>query len=227
MKKEEKNTFWEIYGKLYAFYGPQHWWPAKSRFEVIVGAILTQSTSWSNVEKAIANLRKGRMLTPEKILKADIGKLAKSIRSSGYFNQKAKRLKNFTAFLLKHYNGSLDRMFKTGTSQLRKMLLEVSGIGEETADSILLYAGNKPVFVVDAYTRRIFTRHGMIAEKDTYAQIQKKFTANLNCDEKLFNEYHALIVALGKNICLKKDPLCRNCPLAEVKKPRVKESRCR
>lgn len=227
MKKEQKNIFLEIYGKLYAFYGPQHWWPAKSRFEVIVGTILTQNTSWSNVERAISGLRKGRMLGPEKIVKADIRKLAKAIRSSGYFNLKAKRLKNFTAFLFKHYNGSLDRMFKTRTSQLRGMLLEVSGIGEETADSILLYAGNKPVFVVDAYTRRIFTRHGIISECDTYAQIQKKFTANLKSNKELFNEYHALIVSLGKKICLKKIPLCKNCPLIEVKKSRIKESRCR
>lgn len=204
MKKEEKNTFVEIYDKLYAFYGTQHWWPAKSRFEMIVGAILTQNTSWSNVEIAIADLRKGRMLTPGKILKADIRKLARVIRSSGYFNLKAKRLKNFTAFLFKYYKGSLTRMFNARTYSLRKMLLNVDGIGEETADSILLYAGYKPVFVVDAYTRRIFSRHGIISAGDTYAQVQKKITANLNNDYELFNEYHALIVTLGKNFCLKK-----------------------
>ncbi|MCG2712495.1 MAG: endonuclease III domain-containing protein [Candidatus Omnitrophica bacterium] len=216
MKKKEQNIFLQIYEKLYTFYGPQHWWPAKSRFEMIVGAILTQNTSWANVKIAITDLRKGRMLTPGKILKADIKKLAMAIRPSGYFNLKAKRLKNFTAFLFKHYKGSLDRMFNTRTSILRKMLLDVNGIGEETADSILLYAGYKPAFVVDAYTRRIFIRHGIISASDTYAQIQKKITTNLNSDEELFNEYHALIVALGKNICLKKVPLCKICPLAQV-----------
>ena len=227
MKIEKKNVFLEIYDKLYAFYGPQQWWPAKSRFEVIVGAILTQNTSWSNVEKAVAVLRKSRTLEPEKILKTDISKLAKSIRSSGYFNRKAKRLKNFTGFLFKHYNVSLEVMFKGETANLRKLLLEVSGIGEETADSILLYAGRKPVFVVDAYTRRVFSRHGIISSGDTYTQIQRRFLENLKSDEKLFNEYHALIVALGKNICLKKNPLCKNCPLEQVKKPRIKELQCR
>ena len=227
MKIEKKNVFLEIYDKLYAFYGPQQWWPAQSGFEIIVGAILTQNTSWSNVEKAIAVLRESRLLTPEKILKTDISKLAKSIRSSGYFNRKAKRLKNFIEFLFKHYNGSLEVMFKGETADLRKLLLEVNGIGEETADSILLYAGRKPVFVVDAYTRRIFTRHGIISSDDTYAQIQKKFIENLNGHEELFNEYHALIVALGKNICLKKNSLCKNCPLEQVKKPRIKELQCR
>ena len=227
MKKKENNLFFEIYGRLYFFFGPQLWWPAKSRFEVIVGAILTQNTSWSNVELAIEALRKVKLLDPVKIQNVDIGKLTEAIRPSGYFNQKAKRLKNFTDFLFKRFGGSLKYMFKTETSYLRRLLLEIHGIGEETADCILLYAGFKPVFVIDAYTRRIFTRLGLITFDEAYASIQKKFTANLQSDEKLFNEYHALIVALGKSICIKKNPICEKCPLQESGKSKAKERQCR
>lgn len=226
MEMRRKNVFLEIYGELYSFFGPQFWWPAKSRFEVIVGAILTQNTSWSNVETAITALRKAKLLKPEKILKADIGKLAKTIRSSGYFNQKAKRLKNFALFLFENFDGSLDVMSSQNTVDLRMRLLEINGIGEETADSILLYACNKPVFVVDTYTKRIFSCHGIIAADETYSQIQKKIMVNLKSDTKLFNEYHALIVALGKNICLKNNPLCGNCPLFALKKKNIKRLRC-
>jgi len=216
-EKKKNSVFDKIFDKLFLFYGPQHWWPARTRFEVILGAILTQNTSWSNVKKAIKNLKQKKMLTPAAILKAKVEFLGELIRPSGYFNIKAKRLKNFTSWLFDNYSGSLSLMFKEPLHILRNQLLEVNGLGEETVDSILLYAGDKPVFVVDAYTRRIFARHGLINAHDKYAQIQKKFMENLKKDVRLYNEYHALIVALGKNICLNKLPKCRDCPLADIK----------
>jgi len=204
-----------IYGKLYKHFGPQEWWPAETPFEVIVGAILTQNTSWSNVEKAIANLKKNRLLTPGALKAIPVSRLAKLIRSSGYYNQKARKLKNFTRFLFQGYGGSLDKMFQDDRLILRGKLLEVNGIGFETADSILLYAANMPMFVVDAYTRRILSRHGLIRPDASYSQIQDYFMDNLKNDAGLFNEFHALIVRLGKEIC-KTAPECGVCPLKGI-----------
>ena len=201
------------FDKLYRHFGPQKWWPAKTPFEVIVGAILTQNTSWSNVEKAIANLRKNNLLTPKALNAVPVPRLARLIRSSGYYNQKAKKLKNFTDFLFTDYGGRLDKMFKEDHLILRAKLLGVNGIGFETADSILLYAANMPMFVVDAYTRRILSRHGLVRPDATYGEIQDHFMDNLQNDPALFNEYHALIVRLGKEFC-KTDPDCRDCPLS-------------
>jgi endonuclease III related protein len=160
------------YGTLFSAWGRQHWWPAQSRFEVIVGAYLTQNTSWRNVEKAIRSLRKARAVSVEGIRQTPTAKLEKLIRSAGYFRQKAQRLKAFVRFLDQRYAGSLTRMFAQPTAQLREDLLSLNGIGPETADSILLYAGNHPVFVVDAYTRRILERHGMIGAKASYEEIR-------------------------------------------------------
>ena len=175
-----KNT--EIrayYDALYRAWGPQHWWPAQSRFEVIVGAYLTQNTAWTNVEKALANLRAARMLSLQGIRHAPVTRLERLIRPAGYFRQKAKRLKLFVDFLDRRYRGSLATMFARPTRELREELLNLNGIGPETADSILLYAGNHPVFVVDAYTRRILTRHEILPEKSGYEEIQELLERSL------------------------------------------------
>lgn len=208
---------------LFVALGPQHWWPASKSggpFEVIVGAILTQSTAWSNVERAIANLRRARRLTPRAIERVPLPRLARLIRPSGYFRQKAKKLKAFVRFLRAGYGGSLARMFRTPTAELREQLLAVHGIGPETADSILLYAGRHPVFVVDAYTRRVLLRHGLIAEKPTrllpgssYEEMRAFFESSLPRDAQLFNEFHALLVHVGKDWCRPREPKCDTCPL--------------
>jgi endonuclease-3 related protein len=202
------------YGAMSERLGPMNWWPAKTPFEVVVGAILTQNTAWTNVEKAIKNLRKARLLTQGAIEKAPLGRLARLIRPSGYFRQKAKKLKAFVRFTREEFGGSLKRMFSVSTDDLREKLLAVHGIGPETADSILLYAGNHPIFVVDAYTRRILTRHDETHEKASYDEIRALFENSLHRDAKLYNEYHALIVNTGKNWCRKKNPNCADCPLA-------------
>jgi len=194
-------------------HGPQHWWPGRTRFEVIVGAILTQNTSWTGVERAIANLRRARLLSPGPIESVPIQHLANLIRSSGSFRQKARKLKAFVAFLQSQYKGSLNQLFATPTPKLREQLLAVHGIGPETADAILLYAGNHPVFVVDAYTRRILERHGLTDGKESYDEIRQTFQSNLPADPKLFNEYHALIVHTGKHFCRKREPDCVHCAL--------------
>ncbi len=201
-----------IYKKLYSYFGPQHWWPGDSPFEIIVGAILTQNTSWLNVEKAINNLKKHKVLAADKLYKLPPKRLALLIRTAGYYNIKAERLKNFLKFFLKHYQG-LKGMLKSDTLTLREQLLGVKGIGPETADSILLYALNKPIFVVDAYTKRILSRHRLIPESADYHQTQNLFMQNLKKSVKLFNEYHALLVKLGKEFCLKNKPKCDRCPL--------------
>jgi len=203
----------QFYDTLYPALGSQHWWPARTPFEVIVGAILTQSTAWVNVDRAIANLRRARMLTPRALERVPVARLSHLVRPSGYFRQKARKLKAFVRFLRKQFHGSLDRMFRTPTDELRKMLLGVHGIGPETADSILLYAGNHSVFVVDAYTKRILLRHGLIGEKATYEEIRWLFERNLARDPKLYNEYHALLVHVGKKWCRPHQARCHQCPL--------------
>jgi len=203
----------DYFSALFDAHGPQLWWPGRSRFEIIVGAILTQNTSWANVEGAIQNLRTARLLAPRAMEAVAPAKLARLIRSSGYFRQKARKLKAFTAFLFAEYCGSLTRMFRTPTSVLRVQLLSVHGIGPETADSILLYAGNHPVFVIDAYTRRILERHHLATAKHSYEELRALFESSLPRDPQLFNEYHALIVHTGKHFCRKSQPLCSACPL--------------
>jgi len=201
------------YDALFRAHGPQHWWPGRTRFEVIVGAILTQNTSWSNVERAIAELRREKLLTAAAIEQVPPGRLSRLIRSSGYFRQKARKLKAFVQFLRTQYRGSLDKLFATPTAELRKQLLDVHGIGPETADSILLYAGNHPVFVVDAYTRRILERHGLAHGKETYEEIRGLFEQSLPASASLLGEYHALIVHTGKHYCRKREPDCEHCAL--------------
>ena len=207
-----KNTLLDIYNKLYKFFGPQHWWPGDTPLEIIVGAILTQNTAWTNVEKAIANLKKaGALTSPRAMKKLRTSRLATLIRPAGYYNIKAKRLKNF---LDSGYGLSLKRLGRQEIAKLKSELMSVNGIGPETCDSILLYAFKKPVFVVDAYTKRIFSRHGIFSESLSYDKVQEIFMRSLPSDERLYNEYHALIVRLGKELCRKK-PDCGNCPLKE------------
>ena len=213
MNKKLSNILKKNYQKLFSAFGPQHWWPGETPFEVIVGAILTQNTAWTNVEKAIHNLKQARVLQPKKVHDLSEKELAKLIKPAGYFNIKARRLKHFLNYLFDNYGGSLNRMFKKRTDALRRELLEVNGIGPETADSILLYAGSHPVFVVDAYTKRIFSRHQIIKADAEYHDVQEIFMKNLPHDIKMFNEYHALIVRVGKDFCRNKNPLCGRCPL--------------
>ncbi len=193
--------------------GPMHWWPARTPFEVIVGAILTQNTAWANVERAIANLKQARLLSVAGLEGVPVRRLAKVVRPSGYFRQKAKKLKAFLKFLRQEYGGSLRKMFRTPTEQLREKLLAVHGIGPETADSILLYAGGHAVFVVDAYTKRILQRHGWVDEKAGYEEVRAPFEGSLPRDVQLWNEYHALLVNVGKNWCRTKEAKCDQCPL--------------
>jgi len=203
-----------VYRALFKAWGAQHWWPAETLFEVMVGAVLTQNTAWSNVEKAMANLKLGRLLTPAGLDRAPESRLAAFIRPSGYYNVKAKRLKNLVGFIRDRYSGSLGKMFSRDPAELRRGLLSVNGIGPETADAILLYAANMPFFVVDAYTKRVFSRHAFIAPDAAYDDVRNLFMDNLPADARLYNEFHALIVRLGKEHCRKKNPLCKLCPLA-------------
>jgi len=202
-----------IFNALLTTYGPRHWWPGETPFEVCVGAILTQNTNWGNVEKAIVNLKAVDRLSITGIATLLPDELAALIRPAGYFNVKAARLQAFTAFLLQEYHGSLDQLFAGPWQVTRQELLAVKGIGSETADSILLYAGQKPSFVVDAYTRRIFSRLGLVNEQISYDRLRDYFMDRLALDTVLFNEYHALIVELGKQACRPK-PQCSACCLA-------------
>jgi endonuclease-3 related protein len=211
-KQTHKKILTGIYDKLYASFGPQHWWPGDTPFEIAVGAILTQNTNWRNVEKAINNLKAAKVLNAGTLHKMPHKKLASLIRPAGYFNIKAERLKHFLAFLSNHYQGSMKRMESGDTGRLRESLLGVHGIGPETADSILLYALEKPVFVIDAYTKRMLQRHNIVPEKITYHDLQELFHKNLPPDVQLYNEYHALFVMLGKDYC-KPRSRCEGCPL--------------
>ncbi len=203
-----------MYRLLLERFGPQNWWPAEGPFEVMVGAVLTQNTNWANVEKAISNLKEAGALDIHRIHEMDTKTLARLIKPAGYYNIKAKRLKNFIRFLVEEYDGELEAFFSEDTHVLREGLLSVNGIGRETADSILLYAARRPVFVVDAYTYRIMARHGLVAEGVSYEEMQAIFMDNLQNDVELFNEFHALIVKVGKTYC-KPKALCHDCPLSQ------------
>lgn len=210
-----ENMLMKIYRLLFEAYGPQHWWPGESPFEVMVGAILTQNTSWKNVEKSIHQLKEKGVLHPEGILRLKESELASLIRSSGYFRIKAKRLKAYLNLMFEEFGGKIERMGRIPLREMRAKLLSVNGIGPETADSILLYALGKPIFVVDAYTKRILSRHSIIDGKASYEEVQRLFMQHLPHDEDLFNEYHALLVHLGKGVCQKK-PKCDICPLKGI-----------
>lgn len=210
-----KRKLSRIYQKLYKSFGKQYWWPARTKLEVMIGAMLTQNTSWPNVEKAISNLRKKKLLSFKKLSNLKTDKLAALIKPAGYFNIKARRLKNLLEFIDKNYKGNMTFMQRINTYALREELLNVNGVGQETADSILLYAFNKPIFVIDAYTKRIFSRLNKMPQDIPYQDAQNLFMKNLSKDSYLFNEYHALIVKLAKDYCKKNKPLCRKCPIRD------------
>ncbi|HLD45565.1 MAG TPA: endonuclease III domain-containing protein [bacterium] len=208
------HTLEDIYQKLLSHFGPQHWWPGDTPFEICVGAILTQNTAWSNVEKAIANLKNNQLLSFERLLATPAQSVAELIKPAGYFNIKTKRLKSFLG-AIKREQGDFDTLSSLSTSSLREFLLSISGIGPETADSMMLYAFERSVFVVDAYTNRMLTRHSLVDEEADYFRLQEYFEDHLEKDVALFNEYHALIVKLGKEFCRKSNPKCEECPLRE------------
>ncbi|MBN1910464.1 MAG: endonuclease III domain-containing protein [Pirellulales bacterium] len=205
----------EVYDRLLAAYGPQHWWPGETPFEVMVGAVLVQNTAWKNVEKAIQTLRDRDLLEPHALAAVPAEELAKLIRPAGYYRMKAKRLRNLLSFVVDRYDGDLDAMFASGVLSLREELLSINGVGPETADSILLYAGGLPVFVIDTYTHRIMTRHGWIEPDIDYHGLQDHFQSHLEEDVVLYNEYHALLVRVGHLHC-RKTPKCDACPLADL-----------
>lgn len=203
----------DIYSKLYEHFGPRHWWPADCSFEMIIGAILTQNVSWHSVTKAIENLKQEGLLSLKGILSCDPSDLAALVRPTRYHNQKAKKLQAFCSVIVEEFGGNLDAFLTQEMGTLREQLLETYGIGPETADCIILYAAQKPIFVVDAYTRRIFSRLGIFPEKINYQEMQHFFLSHLPRDVELYNEYHAQIDALGNKTCLKTKPRCGECPV--------------
>jgi endonuclease-3 related protein len=216
MGPQKNSPLMVIYNRLYALLGPSHWWPGETPLEIMVGAILTQNTAWSNVERAIGRLKEEGALSPSLLHQMDEALLAEWIRPAGYYRIKAGRLKNFFDFFFREYGGNLGRMKSQALEVLRPQLLEVKGIGPETADSILLYGLGMPTFVVDAYTHRIFSRHQLIEEDIGYDDLRSFFMDHLPLDPGLYNEYHALLVRLGKGFCKKKNPRCEACPIKEM-----------
>lgn len=203
----------DVFNRLLHHFGPRHWWPAETPFEVVVGAILTQQVAWRNVEKAIANLKEAGCLSPKGILAVPEEALWAMIRPTRFYRQKAARLREFCRMVVEEFEGNLDALFALDAPVLRSRLLAINGIGEETADSIILYAAQQPVFVIDNYTKRITARLGWQDGNVSYAALQRWFTEHLPRETALYNEYHALIDALGHNICLKEKPRCTECPL--------------
>lgn len=210
------EALFRIFWRLYDAFGPQHWWPGLTPLEVAVGAILTQNTSWKNVEKAIANLKGRGLLSSNAIWQMPVDSLAVFLRPAGYYNVKAKRLKNFIDFLVEEFGGEMESMAEQDESIVRERLLAINGIGPETADSILLYALGKPCFVIDAYTIRILLRHDLVDESVDYHAARALFMENLPADTCLFNEFHALFVKTGKELCRRKGPRCSDCPLTDL-----------
>jgi endonuclease-3 related protein len=207
------NNYSEAYRLLYDHFGPQDWWPGDTPFEIMVGAILTQNTNWSNVQKAIQNLKSENLLSYESLAQLTADEIAQWIRPAGYYNLKARRLRNFLDMVANIYQGELDLFIEDDLRSARENLLTVNGVGPETADSILLYACGHPVFVVDVYTHRVFSRHNLVMEETDYSTIQNLFLDHLVQDIQIYNEFHALIVRVAKTYCKKTKPLCEKCPL--------------
>jgi endonuclease-3 related protein len=215
LPKNPADSLIDIFNRLAEHFGPLHWWPAESPFEVVVGAILTQNTAWRNVERAIAALKEAGVLSSSELVQIDRQLLESLIRPAGFFRQKAERLNLFAAYLMQHYAGDLGALLAGPLEQVRAELLTLKGIGPETADSILLYAGDRPSFVVDAYTRRLLTRLGMLGGDEKYQAIRALFMDHLPHSSELFNEFHALIVEQCKTFCRVR-PLCGACPLQSI-----------
>lgn len=205
--------FCRAYRLLLARFGPQGWWPAETPFEVMVGAVLTQNTNWANVERAIGNLKRAKLLSPEKLLKTPASRLRRFIRPAGYYRVKERRLRALVRYFVERWGGETRRMKRAPGGKLREELLAVNGVGPETADSILCYALKKPYFVVDAYTRRAFSRHGWAEARADYDELRLAVERAMPRSVKVLNEFHALLVRLGKLYC-KKGPSCEDCPLA-------------
>lgn len=216
MPESLKERLLDIYGRLFRRYGPQHWWPGDGAFEIIIGAILTQSASWDNVDKALANLKAQGLLEPAALRAMAQEELATLIKPSVYFNAKARKVKAFVQYLWEHYSDDLEALLERDAHHLREELLSIYGIGEETADDIVLYAANKPIFVIDAYTRRILGRLGLDPTRNTYSCYQAIFMDNLPHDANLFNEYHALLDRHGLETCRKDKPACGECCLLDI-----------
>lgn len=212
-KKANMDSYNEAYRLLYDHFGPQDWWPGDTPFEIMVGAILTQNTNWSNVQKAINNLKSENLLNYQSLSQLSSDEIAQWIRPAGYYNLKARRLRNFLDMVANIYQGDLDLFIEDDLSRARDNLLAVNGIGPETADSILLYACGHPIFVIDLYTHRVFSRHNLVMEETDYATMQNIFMDHLLPDLQLYNEFHALIVRVAKTYCKKTKPLCEKCPL--------------
>lgn len=208
---QKQSRIKEFYNHLLGSYSRQKWWPADSRLECVLGAILTQNTSWKNAEKAIENLKKKDLINIQKLKKIGLSELAETIRPSGYYNQKAKKIKYFIEYFSENY-GSFEKMMEKDMNVLRYELLSLNGIGPETADTILLYALEKPSFVVDKYTYRLLNRHGLVPEHTTYQEMQELMVNNIEVNTGIYNEFHALIVKVGKNHCRNR-ALCEGCPL--------------
>ncbi len=206
----------QAYERLSDAFGPQYWWPGESPFEIMVGAVLVQNTAWRNVERAIANLRDAGVMEPRALYGLPPDELAELVRPAGYYQVKARRLRHLLKFVIDQYDGSLDEMFRTDVNTLREQLLSIHGIGPETADAILLYAGGLPTFVVDTYTHRVVARHGWLAYDAEYHEIKDYFESALPADATLYNEYHALLVRVGKDFCRRAAPKCEACPLADM-----------
>lgn len=212
-----RKTLERFYRLMSGHFGPTGWWPGGSAFEIAVGAVLVQNTAWRNVEKAIATLKRRRLLSPKAILAAPVSELEEALVPAGYFRVKTARLRSFCEFLVSRYGGSMARLARTPLPELRRELLAVHGIGHETADDIILYACHQPVFVVDAYTRRILARHGLTDPDIGYEALRKYFERRLPPDVPLYQEYHGLLVMTGNRYCRRK-PRCEECPLRETLK---------
>jgi len=216
MSESLKLNLLNVYERLFHSYGPQHWWPGDGAFEVIIGAILTQGVGWLGADKSITNLKSQGLMEPSALRTEDQAKIANLIRPSIYFNRKAQKIKSFVHHLGEYYNDDLDSLLEKDTQNLRHELLSIYGIGEETADDIVLYAANKPIFVIDTYTRRVLNRLSIIPNQDTYSSYQAIFMDNLPHNPTLFNEFHALLDRHAAETCRKNRPKCKECSLLDI-----------